>query len=314
MKASISSIAFLACISASYPSSSVGGFGVSAFQLSGRSANSRPALLGYASTSSSTSTRNRYAPSSQLYESSTEGDDAVAEADAAMKSMSVDEQKEKIGNLVADDEWMGLSMEITELVRTAIIEDVKGKTSDFIGKEEYKVGDISKELDSRIKDEIANLRGKEEYELGDLSLALDKMSKDFTMELTGKDSYETGDLSKEVDKRVKNAVTNFCGKEDGSYEFGDLSKEVDKRVRGRVAEFTGKGEYSFGDITKEIEERRQKWVGDYLGEEAAKNYQFGDITKKALSSFTGNDEYEFGDVTKKVLGNLFGPRKRGGKN
>ena len=103
MKASISSIAFLACISASYPSSSVGGFGVSAFQLSGRSANSRPALLGYASTSSSTSTRNRYAPSSQLYESSTEGDDAVAEADAAMKSMSVDEQKEKIGNLVAGE-------------------------------------------------------------------------------------------------------------------------------------------------------------------------------------------------------------------
>ena len=30
-------------------------------------------------------------------------------------------------------------MEIAELVRTAIIEDVKGKTSDFIGKEEYKV-------------------------------------------------------------------------------------------------------------------------------------------------------------------------------
>jgi len=38
-----------------------------------------------------------------LYESSTEGDDAVAEADAAMKSMSVDERKEKIGNLVAGE-------------------------------------------------------------------------------------------------------------------------------------------------------------------------------------------------------------------
>jgi len=137
MKASISSIALLAFISVTYPSSSVFGFGVSAFQLGGR--YSRPALLGYASTSSSTSTRNRYAPSTQLYESSTDGDDAVAEADAAMKSMPVDEQKEKIGNLVADDEWMGLSMEITELVRTAIIEDVKAKTSDFIGKEEYKV-------------------------------------------------------------------------------------------------------------------------------------------------------------------------------
>lgn len=179
------------------------------------------------------------------------------------------------------------------------------------------------------------------------------MSKDFTIELTGKDSYETGDLSKEIDKRVKNAVTEFCGKEEGTYEFGDLSKEMNKRVQDRVAEFTGRDEYSFGDITKEIENRRQTWVKDFLGEEAAKDYQFGDITKKALTSFTGKDEYEFGkyrcstffwvvpffiesvlvcfisnkpsrcdcihtvltgDVTKKVLGNLFGPRKRGGKN
>jgi hypothetical protein len=31
-----------------------------------------------------------------LYESSGDGDDAVAEADAAMKSMAVDEQKEKL--------------------------------------------------------------------------------------------------------------------------------------------------------------------------------------------------------------------------
>ena len=63
----------------------------------------------------------------------------MAEADAALKSMPVEEQKEKIGNLVADDEWLGLGMEISELVRTAIIEDVKAKTSDFIGKDEYKV-------------------------------------------------------------------------------------------------------------------------------------------------------------------------------
>ena len=38
----------------------------------------------------------------------------MAEADAALKSMPVEEQKEKIGNLVADDEWMGLSMEISK--------------------------------------------------------------------------------------------------------------------------------------------------------------------------------------------------------
>ncbi len=39
----------------------------------------------------------------------------------------------------------------------------------------------------------------------------------------------------------------------------------------------------------------------------------GDITKKALTGFTGKDEYEFGDVTKKLMGDLFGKRKRGGK-
>ena len=46
-----------------------------------------------------------------------------------------------------------------------------------------------------------------------------------------------------------------------------------------------------------------------MGDEAAEKYQFGDITKKALSQFTGKDDYEFGDLTKKVMGNLFGPRK-----
>ena len=135
MKAYISSSALLALLSTS-------GVGVSAFQIGGKVLNSPPAIVGSASTSTSSSA-GRHAPSSswstRLHESSAEGEDAMAEADAALKSMPAEEQKEKIGNLVADDEWMGLSMEITELVRTAIIEDVKAKTSDFIGKDEYKV-------------------------------------------------------------------------------------------------------------------------------------------------------------------------------
>lgn len=31
------------------------------------------------------------------------------------------------------------------------------------------MGDISKEIDARVKAEVAKLRGKEDYELGDLS-------------------------------------------------------------------------------------------------------------------------------------------------
>ena len=152
MKAYISSAALLALFSSP---SLLSVAGVSAFQVGEKVVNSRPALVGSASTSSSSSA-GKYAPSTssssaagrcvlssssstRLQESSTDGEDAMAEADAALKSMPVEEQKEKIGNLVADDEWLGLGMEISELVRTAIIEDVKAKTSDFIGKDEYKV-------------------------------------------------------------------------------------------------------------------------------------------------------------------------------
>ena len=49
------------------------------------------------------------------------------------------ENEQKLGNLVADDEWLGLSMEISELVRVAIVEDLKKQTRDFIGKDDYKV-------------------------------------------------------------------------------------------------------------------------------------------------------------------------------
>jgi len=233
------------------------------------------------------------------------------EMDAEEKETA--EKVEKIGNLVADDEWMGLNMELSELVRVAILEDVKSKTSDFIGDEDYKVGDITKEIDARVKDSVAKIRGKEEYELGDLIVAMDDLSKDMTCQLTGKDDYEVGDLTKELDERVKSSVESFCGLEPGEYQPGDLTIEMDNRVRGRVEEFVGK-EYEFGDISKEIENRRRDWVKNFLGEEAASKYEFGDITKKALTGITGKDEYEFGDVTKKIMGDLFCKRKRGGQS
>jgi len=218
---------------------------------------------------------------------------------------------EMVANLAADDEWLGLSMELSELVRVAVIEETKKNTRDFIGKDEYKVGDITKEIDSRVKDEVSKLRGKDEYELGDLSLALDTISKDLTCELTGKDDYEFGDLSKELDSRVKSSVAGFCGKD--TYTPGDLTSEIDKRAQAAVLEFIGKEDYEFGDISREIENRRKEWMKGFLGEEAAENYEFGSITKKALTSITGKDEYEFGDVSKKILGDIFGKRKRGGK-
>lgn len=48
---------------------------------------------------------------------------------------------------------------------------------------------------------------------------------------------------------------------------------------------------------------------DYLGSDA---YQFGDLSKKAVSQLTGKAEgdYQFGDITKTLGSKLFGPRKR----
>jgi hypothetical protein len=41
--------------------------------------------------------------------------------------------KEKVGNLVQDDEWEGLGMELSELVRTAVLQDLKTNAREFLG-------------------------------------------------------------------------------------------------------------------------------------------------------------------------------------
>ena len=75
------------------------------------------------------------------------------------------EEKEQIGNLVANEEWSGLSMELTEVIATAVIEDLKKNSRDFLGKDNYSVGDFSKEIDKRVKDEVAKMREKDDYEV-----------------------------------------------------------------------------------------------------------------------------------------------------
>lgn len=189
------------------------------------------------------------------------------------------EEEARLGNLVADEEWAGLSMELGEVVRTAVVEDLKKNSRDFLGKEEYLLGDFSKEIDKRVKDEVAKIRDKDEYELGDLSVVLDDKVKELVCEMSGKDDYEFGDLSIEIDKRTKQSVAQFCGKD--SYEFGDLSKEVAKRTKVGVLNYTGKSDY-----------------------------QFGDITKQAVKNLTGKDDYQFGDITKKFLGNVLKKDKK----
>ena len=94
-----------------------------------------------------------------------------------------------------------------------------------------------------------DLTGKP-YEAGDLSIELDKRLKGAVSDYCGNDEYAFGDLSKEVDQRVKNRVADYIGKDE--YEFGDISKEVENKRREWVKGYLGDDaakEYQFGDIT-----------------------------------------------------------------
>jgi hypothetical protein len=219
-----------------------------------------------------------------------------------------------IVNLVADDEWKGLSMELSELVRVAVVEDLKKNVRDFTGKEDYHLGDVSKEVDARVKGEVARLRNKDEYELFDLARAADELSKNYAEQLTGK-SYQAGDISSEVDKGVKVKVAEISGNDNHSFE--DFTREVDKGVQEKADDFSSKA-HEIGDIAREVGNRRRKWVRDFLGEVAAKNYEISENTKRTVAQFTGKDGYQFGDITKKVMANtkkaannLFGSQANG---
>jgi hypothetical protein len=87
--------------------------------------------------------------------------------DTAITFSSDEEKQQAVGNLVEDDEWNGLGMELTDAISIAISEDIKKNAREFLGKEDYSVGDISKEVDARVKDQLAKFRGKDEYELGE---------------------------------------------------------------------------------------------------------------------------------------------------
>ena len=65
-----------------------------------------------------------------LYSSTEESSDEEPVVEAIV--LSAEEEKE-LGNLVANEEWSGLSMELTEVIATAVVEDLKLKSRDFLG-------------------------------------------------------------------------------------------------------------------------------------------------------------------------------------
>ena len=64
---------------------------------------------------------------------------ASSDGDGDDIDLTPDQKKQVVGNLVADDEWEGLGLELTELVRVAVLEDLKKNARDFLGEQKKKL-------------------------------------------------------------------------------------------------------------------------------------------------------------------------------
>ena len=143
------------------------------------------------------------------------------------------EEVKQVGNLAEDDEWLGLAVELGIVMRCAIRESVKSNVRDFTGKDDYKIGDLSKEADARVKAAVADLRGKDEYELGDLSAVIDQIAKDEVRAAAARSACNAPALARLMCALSLVQVCKMTGKEE--YEAGDLTVEVDKRVKSAGA-------------------------------------------------------------------------------
>jgi uncharacterized protein YjbJ (UPF0337 family) len=172
---------------------------------------------------------------------------------------------------------------------------------------------------------------KKGYQFGDMTKGVLGKFTERVKSVTGKDKYEFGDLSKWLDEKSKEKVGDFT-KNKSDYQFGDISKEVMRRVSAgeytredllllikivavvginfqpiarllpakvlldifNVSIYQQLGEKVAGVVSTELDQRmKQAVTGD-------KDYQIGDLTKRAILKFTGKDEYTFGDITKSV--------------
>jgi hypothetical protein len=220
-----------------------------------------------------------------------------------------------------------------QLYVTSSISDKDGNDDDTSGKKGYKFGDLTARI---IGKNVEKITGRP-YKFGDLSRAIDTSVKDKVKDITGNmdGDYEFGDLSRWVDSKVKGEVNKFT--KNDNYKFGDLTKEIMKRVAS--------GKYTMDDlfmllkamalvgaslspvagflpVKMLVELLNFSLVNDAMGKVTSvlaleldkrlkmsllgdENYILGDATKSmianAVNGYTGKETYEFGDVTRKVM-------------
>ena len=116
--------------------------------------------------------------------------------------------------------------------------------------------------------------------------------------------YNSRDLSLLVLSAVGEAVESYCGITNMNAPFFNLSHEMDHRIVRRRRELLHKhckGYESVRDVQEDIETSRVGWVRDVLGNRAARNYEFGEVTTKAGNEHSHQKERNRQDVIMDAL-------------
>ena len=191
-------------------------------------------------------------------------------------------QQEYVQNMVTDDEWNGVTVQLQNLVSSQIVEDVKAKAHDFLNMDRtHKLRNIAEKVHQRVLEEVETMRANN-VKVDEFSRSVATTTKTLTEEFTGK-AYEMGELSKDIDTKIKKSVATYVGKEE--YETGDLSRAIADKAKTVAEEL--QANHKVQEIARVVNERRIQWITDILGEEAAKDYKFGDISKKFAMQYTG---------------------------
>jgi len=96
--------------------------------------------------------------------------------------------------------------------------------------------------------------------------------------------YNGRDLSVIVLSSVSEAIESYCGITNINAPFFNLSTEMEHRIRDRRRELLvkhSKGYEDVNNVKEDIEKSREVWVREVLGNRAARNYEFGEVTTKA---------------------------------
>jgi hypothetical protein len=121
-------------------------------------------------------------------------------------------------------------------------------------------------------------------------------------------NYSGHDLSLLVLSSVSEAIESYCGITNIDAPFFGLSQEMNHRIRSRRRELLlkhAKGYESVKDIERDVETSRKVWVRDVLGNKAAKNFHFGEVTTKAGNRHTHQEEKQKKEKRAKLLSSLF---------